>query len=70
MISVVPIAMLKNGFRIATLSLLGAYVDERIIDSDLHRKGGIVFFLLALFLLWALILLLRKAERRRASKDG
>jgi len=63
-ISTVPITMLKNGFRIASLSILGAYVDERILASDLHRRGGIVFFILALFLVWLEIVLLRKAEGR------
>jgi exosortase/archaeosortase family protein len=61
-ISTVPITMLKNGFRIASLSILGVYVDERILGSDLHRRGGILFFVLALVLVWAEIVLLRKAE--------
>ncbi len=69
MISIVPIAVLKNGFRIATLSILGVYVDERILDSNLHRKGGIVFFILALGLVWAVIVLLRKAEGKFVLKD-
>lgn len=59
---IVPITILKNGFRIAVLSILGAYVDERILNSELHRNGGILFFILALVLLWAIIALLRKAE--------
>jgi exosortase len=61
-ISTVPITMLKNGFRIAALSILGVYVDERILASDLHRRGGILFFVLALVLVWVEIVLLRKAE--------
>ena len=68
MLSLVPIAIIKNGFRIASLSILGVYVDERILDSDLHRKGGIVFFVLALVLVWMVIVLLRKGERRFALK--
>jgi exosortase len=63
-ISTVPITILKNGFRIAALSLLGVYVDERILASDLHRRGGILFFILALVLVWVEIVLLRKAEGR------
>jgi exosortase len=69
-ISTIPITMLKNGFRIATLSILGVYVDERILASDLHRRGGILFFVLALVLVWVEIVLLRKAEGRFAPKDG
>ncbi len=69
-ILIIPIAILKNGFRIFTLSTLGVYVNEKILASDLHTKGGFVFFIFALFLLWAVILLLRKTERRGALKDG
>ncbi len=69
-ILIVPIVILKNGFRIFTLSTLGVYVNEKILASDLHTKGGFVFFILALFLLWAVILLLRKTERRGVLKDG
>ena len=66
---IIPIAILKNGFRIAVLSLLGAYVDEGILASDLHRKGGILFFLLALFLVWAVIVLLKRTEKRYLLKE-
>ena len=59
-ISIVPIAILKNGIRIVTLSILGVYIDERIFLGDLHRKGGVVFFIISLFLLWAVIIPLRK----------
>jgi exosortase len=69
-ISTVPITILKNGFRIASLSILGVYIDERILGSDLHRRGGILFFVLALLLVWAEIVLLRKAEGRIATKDA
>jgi exosortase len=64
MVSLVPIAILKNGFRIASLSILGVYVDERILESDLHRRGGIVFFVTALVLVWLVIVVLRRAEGR------
>lgn len=64
LLAIVPITILKNGFRIAVLSILGVYVDERILGSELHRNGGFLFFILALLLLWAVIALLRKAEER------
>lgn len=70
MLSLIPIAILKNGFRIAVLSLLGVYVDERILASDLHSRGGILFFILALLLVWAEIVLLRKMERRFEPEDA
>lgn len=59
---IVPITILKNGLRIAVLSILGVYVDKRILGSELHRDGGILFFIFGLLLFWAVIVLLRKAE--------
>lgn len=67
MLSLVPIAIIKNAVRIATLSLLGVYVDPSIIESDLHRKGGFVFFALALVSAGGVILVLRKMESRKTS---
>ena len=61
-LSAFPIAMFKNGIRIVTLTLLGAYVDPRILQSDLHREGGIPFFIVALLLLAPILYFLRKSE--------
>ena len=58
----VPIAIFKNGLRIATLTLLGNYVDERILGSSLHRDGGIPFFLLGVAFLTVVLWLFRKTE--------
>jgi exosortase/archaeosortase family protein len=69
MISLVPIAVLKNGVRIAALSWLGVYWDQRILASDLHTKGGFVFFIIALVLAGGVTVLLRKAEGRLSLKD-
>jgi exosortase len=64
MLFVVPVAVVKNGIRIVTLSLLGIYVDPKfVIDSPLHRSGGILFFLLALSLLMPVLWVLRKSEK-------
>jgi exosortase len=66
LLTVIPLAILKNGIRIVTLTLLGLYVDERfLLDSPLHRRGGIVFFLIALSLLVAVMWPLQKWERKR-----
>ena len=57
-----PITMLKNGIRITTLTLLGTYVDPRILQSSLHREGGIPFFIVALLLLAPVLYFFRKSE--------
>lgn len=60
-----PITIVKNGLRITILTLLGAYVDKTFLtDSLLHKKGGMLFFMLALILLGAILWFLRKSERR------
>ena len=58
----IPIAVAKNGLRVFTLAVLGAYVDPRILNSPLHHQGGIIFFLLSLASLFVLIWLVRWAE--------
>jgi exosortase len=59
----IPIAMFKNGIRIVTLSLLGNYVDPRILSSSLHKDGGIPFFILGLLVMAPILFFLRKTEK-------
>jgi len=65
---VIPLAIIKNAFRIVGLALLANYVDPSFItDSLLHRSGGIPLFLLSLVLLLSLVWLLRRFEKNLAS---
>jgi len=62
---VVPLAIVKNAFRIVGLSLLANYVDPTFItNSALHRSGGIPLFLLSLVVLFSLVWLLRRSEKK------
>jgi exosortase len=62
---VVPLAIVKNSFRIVGLSLLANYVDPTFITNSMwHRRGGIPLFLLSLVVLLFLVWLLRRSERR------
>lgn len=54
--------ILKNGIRIATLTLLAMYVDPSFLYGKLHHQGGVVFFLLGLLLLAPLLWLLQRGE--------
>jgi exosortase len=65
LLAVVPIAILKNGIRIATLSLLAIHVDESFLFGRLHRDGGVVFFGVGLALLLCVVRWLQQIERRR-----
>ena len=69
-LSIFPITILKNGMRIVTLSLLGAYVDPRILSSDLHRKGGIPFFIVALAMLAPILWILRRSEKKNVRTEN
>jgi exosortase len=61
-VAVLPVAVLKNGLRIVSLSLLSIHVDPRFLAGRLHTDGGIVFFLLALALLLPVLSVLRRWE--------
>jgi len=66
---VFPVTVFKNSIRIMTLSLLGAYVDERwLTESSLHHSGGFVFFIPALGLLGLALWALRKYRNEDRSK--
>jgi len=54
--------LIKNGIRIATLTLLANYVNPQFLYGRLHHQGGVVFFLIGLALLWPLYLYLRMGE--------
>lgn len=54
--------ILKNGIRIATLTLLAIYIDPGFLTGRLHREGGVVFFLLGLLLLLPVLLWLQHGE--------
>ena len=58
----VPLAVIKNGIRIVTLSLLSLYVDPSFLTGRLHREGGFVFFLLILAILVPVLRALQKSE--------
>jgi exosortase len=54
--------LIKNGIRIATLTLLANYVNPGFLYGDLHHKGGVVFFLIGLVLLIPVFLILHRGE--------
>jgi exosortase len=54
--------LVKNGIRIAALTLLANYVNPNFLYGKLHHQGGVVFFLIGLALLLPVFWLLRKGE--------
>ena len=62
------VSVVKNGIRIATLTLLSVYVDPGFLTGRLHREGGFVFFLIALAILFPILFWLQKSERTPAPR--
>lgn len=54
--------LIKNGIRIASLTLLANYVNPNFLYGSLHHQGGIFFFLIGLALLFPVFWFLRKGE--------
>jgi exosortase C (VPDSG-CTERM-specific) len=61
---VIPLAILRNGFRILVIGLLCVNVGPQMIHSVIHRRGGPAFFVLSLIPLLLLLWWLHKGEAR------
>ncbi|HVZ15532.1 MAG TPA: exosortase/archaeosortase family protein, partial [Terriglobales bacterium] len=53
-LSTIPLAIVKNAFRISVIATLSAYVDHAYINSPIHHYGGFVFTPLQIAILAAL----------------
>jgi exosortase C (VPDSG-CTERM-specific) len=61
---VIPLGILRNGFRILVIGLLCVHVGPHMIDSPIHHQGGPLFFALSLGPLLLVLWWLRRQERR------
>jgi len=59
---VIPLAILRNGFRILVIGLLCVNVGPQMIHSLIHRRGGPVFFVLALIPFLLVLWWLRRGD--------
>jgi exosortase C (VPDSG-CTERM-specific) len=68
--AVIPLGLLRNGFRILVISLLCVHIGPEMINSVIHRRGGPFFFVASLIPLFVLLWWLRRrevaAQQRRA----
>ena len=60
---VIPLGIVRNGFRILVIGLLCVHYGPQMIDSSIHRKGGPFFFMLSLIPLFFLLVWLRRGEK-------
>jgi exosortase len=64
-LAILPITVVKNAFRIVTVTLLANFVDMRFISNHwIHSSGGIPFFAVALAMFIPLVWVLRKTEKK------
>jgi exosortase/archaeosortase family protein len=59
---VIPLGILRNGFRILVIGLLCVHVGPQMIHSVIHRRGGPLFFVLSLVPLLLFLWLLHKGD--------
>jgi exosortase C (VPDSG-CTERM-specific) len=60
---VLPLALLRNGFRVFTIGELCVHISPKMIDSPIHHQGGPLFFALSLIPFFLLLLWFHRAER-------
>lgn len=65
---VIPLAILRNGFRILVIGLLCVHIGPHMIHSIIHESGGPLFFALSLVPLFLLLWWLRKGEGKTSSE--
>lgn len=62
-LAVIPLALIRNGFRIFVIGKLCVAYGVQMLASPIHRHGGPLFFVLSLIPLYLLLLFLKKTER-------
>ena len=65
--AVLPLALLRNGFRIFTIGELCVRIGPHMIHSFVHSRGGPIFFALSLIPFSILLYYLVKSDRRKPS---
>jgi exosortase C (VPDSG-CTERM-specific) len=61
---VIPLAILRNAFRILVIGLLCVNVGPQMINSLIHRRGGPLFFMLSLIPFFLVLWWLRRGDVR------
>jgi exosortase C (VPDSG-CTERM-specific) len=61
---VIPLAILRNGFRILVIGLLCVNAGPQMIDSLIHRRGGPLFFTLSLIPFFVALWWLHRGDSR------
>lgn len=65
--AVIPLALLRNGFRVFVIGELCVHIGPHMIDSVIHHKGGPIFFALSLIPFSILVYFLFRSDRPDSS---
>jgi exosortase C (VPDSG-CTERM-specific) len=69
-LAVIPLGILRNGFRIWTLGQLCIHIGPHMIDSPIHHRGGPIFFALSMIPFTFLLFYLWKSDRQPIPSPG
>jgi exosortase len=58
----IPLSVAKNGLRVFSIAMLGTRVDREFITGAFHHQGGILFFAIALIVIFVLLWILRMGD--------
>ena len=64
----IPLCAFKNGLRVFTIAMFGTRVDPGYLTGRLHHEGGILFFAVAVIIIFLLIWFLRIGEPKIRSE--
>lgn len=64
-LAVIPLALIRNGFRIFIIGRLCADYGPQMLASPIHRHGGPLFFVVSLIPFFLLLFFLRKTEQTK-----
>jgi exosortase C (VPDSG-CTERM-specific) len=69
---VIPLAILRNGFRVFVIGELCVHISPEMIHSPIHTHGGPIFFALSLipFFLWLIFLRKQDANAGQVPRAG
>lgn len=62
---VLPLALIRNGFRIFVIGELCVHIGPHMIDSVIHHRGGPIFFALSLIPFSIFVYILVKSDRAK-----
>lgn len=67
-LAVIPLALIRNGFRVLTLGVLCERIGPHMIDHWIHHRGGPIFFALSLIPFFILLFIFARVGRKSRVK--